>query len=50
MRSATIIQSMWRGYALRRRIGSVKRTTRNTVSNHIHSNNANNSGNFIWFQ
>lgn len=45
MRSATIIQAMWRGYALRRRIGTVKRTTtRLNISNNFHSNNANISG------
>lgn len=43
MRSATIIQAMWRGYSFRRRIGTVKRT-RHTVSNNIHSSNANSSG------
>lgn len=48
MRSATIIQAMWRGYALRRRIGTVKRT-RHTVLNNIHSNSTNISGNFECF-
>lgn len=43
MRSATIIQAMWRGYALRRRIGSVKRS-RHTVPNHIQLNNTHNIG------
>lgn len=33
MRSATIIQAMWRGYSLRRRLGSVKRTKIITLPN-----------------
>lgn len=51
-RSATSIQSMWRGWQLRRRIGTIKRTTRDVLlppSCNIlkQSNTNNNNGNCV---
>lgn len=49
MRSATIIQAMWRGYSLRRRLGSVKRTkiAKIITSSNIHTSNTNTTGKLL---
>lgn len=46
VRSATIIQSVWRGYALRRRIGSIKRS-RKVVTSNAYTHNVNDAGKSI---